>query len=105
MGRREEAGREGRGEWGATGGWDGEEKLRQLRENPKANEHTRIQEPGPILHHMEEGSRTTGREESAWGPNPVSGQSKVQAVNGFYIFKWLGEKKIKKRVIFHDTSK
>lgn len=61
VGRREEAGREGRGR-GASRGWDGEEKLRQLRENPKANEHTRIQEPGPILHHMEEGS-SVGRDE------------------------------------------
>lgn len=46
-------------------GWDREEKLRQLRENPKANEHIRIQEPGPILHHREEESRRTGRKESA----------------------------------------
>lgn len=52
-------------------GWDREEKLRQLRENPKANEHIRIQEPGPILHHREEESRRTGREESAQGQNPA----------------------------------
>ena len=79
-GRRREGGRGGRRGSGETGGstegeegrrvasdrgWDREEKLRQLRENPKANEHIRIQEPGPILHHREEESRRTGRKESA----------------------------------------
>ena len=71
------------------------EKLRQSRENPKANINTRIQEPCPILYHVEEESRMgkAGVSLAAKSsPLPVSGQSKVRAVNSFYIFKWLGEK-------------
>ena len=116
-GRGREVGREegGRGRGGrreAVGKWEGgkgrrvgrdrgggtekkREKLRQSRENPKANINTRIQEPCPILYHVEEESRM-GKAGVSLGakssPLPVSGQSKVQAVNSFYIFKWLGGK-------------